>query len=67
MGKTGRNEARKATANYLNGIAIAVMAGAIVGPAIQGQFYTIARLVITLCISLALHGIARLVVRPSED
>lgn len=66
MGKTGRNERRKVAAQYLNGIALAVIASAAVGPLVtgKGDLGTVAAAV---AISLTMHALARWAVARVED
>lgn len=66
MGKLGRNELRKVTAHYLNGIAVAVAASGGVAPMLGHQSSAV--IMTTSCAtSVALHLIARRLVRSSED
>lgn len=66
MGKMGRNELRKVTAHYLNGIAVAVAVTGGVVPVFGHQASVV--IMTTSCVtSVALHLVARRLVRSSED
>lgn len=66
MDKSSRNERRKVAAQYLNGIAIAVLVTGVVGPAL-GQFSEARTIVVAILASLALHLAARQAVGYIED
>lgn len=66
MGKMGRNELRKVTAHYLNGIAVAVVAAGCIAPAL-GHQSSVVIMTTSFASSVALHLIARGLVRSSED
>ena len=66
MDKSSRNERRKVAAQYLNGVAIAVLVTGVVGPAL-GQFSEARTIVVAVLASLALHITARQAVRHIED
>lgn len=66
MGKAGRNERRKVAAQYLNGLASAVVAAGVLGPAAAGQG-NLAIAAVAASISVALHALARWTVAQVED
>jgi hypothetical protein len=71
MSKMGRNEIRKVTAGYLNGIAVALLVSGAILPAVMrrdGAHAHDALVVAAMAVlSLALHYAARLMVRHLED
>ena len=66
MGKTGRNERRKVAAQYLNGIALAVIASGVLGPLVTGNG-GLGTITAAVAVSLAMHALARRVVAGVED
>lgn len=66
MGKTGRNERRKVAAQYLNGIALAVIVSGVLGPLVTGSG-GLGTITAAIVISLAMHALARRVVAGVED
>ena len=68
MAKTARNEARKLSATFINGIALSVLTIGAVGPTIAGNGVGAFRVfALSLVASALLHLLARLVVRQVED
>ena len=66
MGKTGRNERRKVAAQYLNGIALAVISLGVLGPLITGKG-DLGTVSAAVAISFAAHALARWAVFRVED
>lgn len=66
MGKSGRNEQRKVAAQYLNGIALAVIASGVLGPLVTGSG-GLGTITVAVAISLTLHVLARCAVAAVED
>lgn len=66
MGKTGRNERRKVAAQYLNGIALAVIVSGVLGPLVTGSG-GLGTITAAIVISHAMHALARRVVAGAED
>ena len=68
MAKTARNEARKLSATFINGIALSVLTVGAIGPMITGNGAGALRVFgLSLVASVLLHLLARLVVRRVED
>jgi hypothetical protein len=68
MEKTARNEARKLSATFINGMALSVLTAGAIGPAITGNGAGALRVFfLSLVASILLHLLAGLVVRRVED
>jgi len=68
MAKTARNEARKLSATFINGIALSVLTVGAIGPTVAGNGAGALRVfALSLVASILLHMLARLVVRRVED
>jgi hypothetical protein len=68
MAKTARNEARKLSATFINGIALSLLTVGAISPAITGKEAGAFRVFATSIIaSVLLHLLARLMVRHVED
>jgi hypothetical protein len=71
MSKMGRNEIRKVTAGYLNGIAVALLVSGAILPAVMGlngaQSNDALVVAAIAVLSFALHYAARSLVRHLED
>jgi hypothetical protein len=68
MAKTARNEARKLSATFINGIALSVLSFGAIGPAITWNGAgALSVFALSLVASILLHMLARLVVRRVED
>jgi hypothetical protein len=68
MAKTARNEARKLSAIFINGIALSVLTAGAIGPAVAGNGAGALRVfALSVVASVLLHLLSRLVVRRVED
>jgi hypothetical protein len=68
MAKTARNEARKLSATFINGIALSVLTVGAISPAVSGSGAGALRVfALSLIAGFLLHLLARLVVRRVED
>ena len=66
MGKAGRNEMKKATAGFLNGVAVAVLASGCIIP-VFGQNQWLSSSLCAVVGGLCLHLVARMMVRHIEE
>lgn len=66
MGKAGRNELRKMGGQYLNGVAVAMLAAGAIAPGFGDGLSPLAMVVVVTC-SVALHFLARAAVSGVED
>jgi hypothetical protein len=66
MSKAGRNEVRRTAANFLNGVATALVATGYLAPMVAGQSLGWMAVAVILA-SAALHALATRVVKTLED